>query len=61
MVVYLGLLGKLGRFFAIGPREFGYHPTTKLFLLTNRLLLQGMGWMLHRYSVIKYWDIDSGR
>ena len=48
-----GLLGKLGRFFAIGPREFGYHPTSKMLAYTNRVLLQGMGFMLHRYSGLK--------
>ena len=50
----VGLLGKLGRLFAIGPREFGYHPTSKAFAFTNRIFLQASGFMLHRYSVLKY-------
>jgi len=34
-----GILGKFGRFFLIGPREFGVHPTTKIFIFANRRYL----------------------
>lgn len=49
-----GLLGKLGRFFAIGPREFGAHPSSKIAAFMNRYFMGGMAMMFHRYSFWKY-------
>jgi hypothetical protein len=34
-----GILGKFGRFFLIGPREFGMHPTNRAFTFVNRKYL----------------------
>lgn len=48
-----GLLGKLGRFFLIGPREYGVHPANKMFIYLNRRILFVQGAMLHRYSAVK--------
>ena len=48
-----GILGKVGRFFAIGPRQFGYHPSNKYLALINRVYLQNIALSLHRYSFIK--------
>jgi hypothetical protein len=44
-----GLLGKIGRFFIIGPREYGVHPTTKLFIFLNRRYLYAQAILLHRF------------
>lgn len=49
-----GLIGKFGRFFAFGPRQFGYHPINKFLAMTNLILLQSIPMCMHRYSVIKY-------
>ncbi|CAD8051342.1 unnamed protein product [Paramecium sonneborni] len=48
-----GLLGKIGRFFLIGPREFGYHPTNQMFIYFNRRVLFATAFMGHKYSVLK--------
>jgi hypothetical protein len=38
-LIIKGLLGRFGRFFMIGPREYGTHPTNKMFILLNRRYL----------------------
>ena len=43
-----GLLGKIGRFFLIGPREYGMHPTTRGLIFANRKLLYAQAVILHR-------------
>lgn len=48
-----GLVGKLGRFFSFGPRQFGYHPINRYIAVGNRVLLQNIPFALHRYSFIK--------
>eukprot|EP01017_Pseudomicrothorax_dubius_P041476 TRINITY_DN663_c0_g1_i3.p1 TRINITY_DN663_c0_g1~~TRINITY_DN663_c0_g1_i3.p1 ORF type:complete len:230 (+),score=61.92 TRINITY_DN663_c0_g1_i3:160-849(+) len=48
-----GLVGRIGKFFMIGPREFGVHPMTKAFLYANRRYLFGLGIALHKYSFFK--------
>ena len=48
-----GLVGRFGRFFAFGPREFGYHPTNRMFILINRRLLSVQAFFCHRYSYFK--------
>jgi hypothetical protein len=48
-----GLLGRIGRFYAFGPREFGYHPTSKLLAYINHIVVENMGLLFHKYSVIK--------
>ena len=55
-----GFLGKIGRFFAFGPRQFGYHPINRYFAVANQILVQNIGLATHRYSVIKYIFEDSG-
>lgn len=49
-----GFLGKIGKFFAFGPRQFGYHPINRYFAVANQILVQNIGLATHRYSVIKY-------
>lgn len=49
-----GLLGRIGRFYAFGPREYGYHPTSKLLAWTNHVIVSNMGFLFHKYSTIKY-------
>lgn len=49
-----GILGRLGRFFLIGPREYGVHPINKMFIYINRRILFVQGAMLHRYSAVKF-------
>lgn len=48
-----GMIGKLARFFAFGPRQFGFHPINKGIAFCNRITIQGMGIALHNYSFIK--------
>lgn len=48
-----GLLGRIGRFYAIGPREFGYHPTSRLLAYVNHLIVSNMGLLFHKYSFVK--------
>lgn len=54
-----GLIGKLGKFFAFGPRQFGYHPINRYLALINRVYLQSIPLALHRYSFIKYHTNNS--
>jgi hypothetical protein len=49
-----GLIGRMARFFAFGPRQFGYHPSTKIFLFFNALLKQNLAVLGHRYPIIRY-------
>jgi len=48
-----GIFGKLGKFFLIGPREYGMHPMNKLFIFLNRRYMYGSAFLLHRYSYVK--------
>jgi len=48
-----GLLGRIGKFFMIGPREYGVHPINKAFIFLNRRYQFASAVLLHRYSVIK--------
>ena len=49
-----GLIGRIGRFYAFGPREYGFHPSNKLFGYVNSIIVQNMGLLFHKYSMIKY-------
>ena len=48
-----GWIGRFGRFFSIGPREFGYHPINRLLAFFNHITMLAMGFYLHKYSVMK--------
>jgi hypothetical protein len=48
-----GLFGRIGRFYAFGPREFGYHPTNKLLAYVNQNVVANMGLLFHKYSFVK--------
>jgi hypothetical protein len=48
-----GLLGRIGKFFMIGPREYGMHPFNRAFVFLNRRYMSGSAILLHRYSAIK--------
>lgn len=48
-----GLLGRIGRFYAFGPREFGFHPSNKLLAYVNYIVVSNMGFLFHRYSMVK--------
>ncbi|KAL4490329.1 hypothetical protein ABPG72_004368 [Tetrahymena utriculariae] len=48
-----GIIGKIGRFFAIGPREYGVHPINRMFIFMNRKYMGFQAVALHRYSFIK--------
>ena len=48
-----GVLGRIGRFYAFGPREFGYHPTTKLLAYANHIVVSNMAFLFHKYSMVK--------
>lgn len=49
-----GILGKIGKFWAIGPRQFGYHPTSKWLAMMNQILMQNIPFSMHRHSFLKY-------
>ena len=53
---FIGLVGKIGRFFAIGPREYGVHPLNRMFIFMNRKYMNYQALALHRYSLVKYWN-----
>lgn len=55
-----GLLGKIGRFYSFGPREFGYHPSSRFMAMMNNYFVTSMGMWLHKYSFIKYCLINIG-
>lgn len=48
-----GMLGRIGRFYAFGPREFGYHPSSKLLAYINHIVVSNAGLLFHKYSMIK--------
>lgn len=48
-----GMLGRIGRFFAVGPREFGYHPINKWIAWINQVLVDTIGMSLHRHAFLK--------
>jgi len=48
-----GLFGRIGKFWMIGPREFGAHPINKIFTFMNRRYHYGVAFTAHRYSTIK--------
>jgi hypothetical protein len=48
-----GLIGRIGRFYSFGPREFGYHPTSKLLAYMNHVIVHNMAFLFHKYSMIK--------
>ena len=48
-----GVLGRIGRFYSFGPREFGYHPTTKLLAYANHIVVSNMAFLFHKYSMVK--------
>ena len=49
-----GFLGRIGRFYSFGPREFGYHPSNKLFAYVNYLIVDNLAIHFHKYSMVKY-------
>ena len=49
-----GLVGRIGKFWMIGPREYGYHPINKGLQVINHAYLQGLAFLGHRYSIIKF-------
>jgi len=48
-----GFFGKIGKFFIIGPREYGVHPINKAFIFLNRKYMFASAVLLHRYSLLK--------
>jgi hypothetical protein len=49
----LGILGKVGRFWAIGPRQYGSHATNSALRLYNEMMLAGLAHVHNRYGVMK--------
>ena len=52
-----GLLGKIGKFFLIGPREFGVHPSSKVFIFMNSRYMYSQAFLLHKYYYYKNFNI----
>lgn len=55
-----GILGRIGRFYAFGPREFGYHPSSRLLAFANHVIMTNMALHFHKYSFVKYFLCHSG-
>lgn len=55
-----GLIGRIGRFYAFGPREFGYHPSSKLVAYVNHIVVSNMAFLFHKYSMVKYPSPHAG-
>jgi hypothetical protein len=53
------LLGKIGRNFAIGPREFGVHPINKTLKTLNTQAIQTLGNLLYWDPYIRYFSKDD--
>jgi hypothetical protein len=56
-----GVIGRMARFFAFGPRQFGYHPSTRFLLVINAFLKQVLAFQCHKYPFIRYatWYADN--
>mmetsp|Transcript_66009 Transcript_66009/g.76682 ORF Transcript_66009/g.76682 Transcript_66009/m.76682 type:complete len:212 (+) Transcript_66009:26-661(+) len=48
-----GVLGKIGKFFIIGPRQYGVHPFNKLLIYLNRKYIHTAAFLLHRYPIYR--------
>lgn len=48
-----GILGRIGRFWSLGPREFGYHPTSKFLAYFNANFVHSMIWTMMHYPILK--------
>ena len=48
-----GLVGKIGKFLVIGPREYGRHSIGPFLKCYNQFLLTGIGQMAHRHSALR--------
>lgn len=48
-----GILGRIGKFYAFGPRQFGYHPINRIIALFNQNLIEFFGFVLHKYPVLR--------
>lgn len=48
-----GMLGKISRLFAFGPRQFGYHPSTRLFLFMSAMIKQNLVFFGHKYPYLR--------
>eukprot|EP00330_Aristerostoma_sp_ATCC50986_P006048 CAMPEP_0114587876 /NCGR_PEP_ID=MMETSP0125-20121206/10724_1 /TAXON_ID=485358 ORGANISM="Aristerostoma sp., Strain ATCC 50986" /NCGR_SAMPLE_ID=MMETSP0125 /ASSEMBLY_ACC=CAM_ASM_000245 /LENGTH=206 /DNA_ID=CAMNT_0001784001 /DNA_START=52 /DNA_END=672 /DNA_ORIENTATION=+ len=59
MATRSGLIGKFGKFFLIGPREYGTHPLNKAFIFVNRKFLMAQGLIMHRYSMFKSYSTNG--
>lgn len=49
-----GILGRIGKFYAFGPRQFGYHPTNRFLALMNYQIVSFMGFVLHKYPFFRF-------
>lgn len=55
-----GILGRIGRFYAFGPRQFGYHPINRLIALVNHNIVDYLGIILHKYPVMRLFSNNLG-
>ena len=46
-----GIIGRIGKFYSFGPRQFGFHPINRYIAYTNNLILDFMGLILHKYPI----------
>ena len=48
-----GLIGKFGRFWSIGNRQYGYHPSSRYFKLINNYMMNFLKFMWSGQSFSK--------
>ena len=49
-----GILGRIGRFYSFGPRQFGFHPINRYIASMNTMTVDFMGIVLHKYPFFRF-------
>jgi hypothetical protein len=55
-----GILGRIGKFYSFGPRQFGFHPINRMIAHFNHSYVSFLGFTLHRYSLVKFLSSYAG-
>ncbi len=55
-----GIIGRIGKFYAFGPRQFGHHPFNRFVALFNHTFMEYMGFVLHKYPILRFYYINLG-
>lgn len=55
-----GILGRIGKFYSFGPRQFGFHPINRGIALLNKNLVDFMAFALHQYPILRLPSFNLG-